>query len=288
MKICAVVVTFNRRDLLKENIEALFNQTTELDKIIIVDNNSNDGTGELLEIYKSNNKNFEYISLKENIGGAGGFNYAIKEACKYNYDYIWIMDDDTVPQYDALEKLLKSNVWNNRWGFLCSKVLWIDDTLCKMNIPSYKKGGNNNELESASFVSLLIKTKDIEEVGLPIKDFFIWGDDLEFTLRLSNNISSGYIVDDSIVVHKMKENISVDISRENSERISRYFYEFRNKYYIYKNQGKILNYYYHFVKTIVKILIIKNNNKLKKLRIMFNGMIKGYKFNPSIEMLIDK
>ena len=71
-KTVAVVVTFNRKELLRRNLAALTSQThSDLD-IMIIDNASTDGTREYVDdIVKANN--ITYVCLKENIGGAGGF-----------------------------------------------------------------------------------------------------------------------------------------------------------------------------------------------------------------------
>ena len=102
--IVAVVVTYNRKELLKECIEEL-TKNKEID-VMIIDNASTDGTADMIKEYTSN-KLF-YVNTGKNLGGAGGFNFGIKEALKQdNYDYIWIMDDDTIVHEDSLEKLVE-------------------------------------------------------------------------------------------------------------------------------------------------------------------------------------
>ena len=49
MKTAAVIVTYNRKELLEENIKALLDQSEKLNKIFIIDNNSTDGTKSYLE-----------------------------------------------------------------------------------------------------------------------------------------------------------------------------------------------------------------------------------------------
>ncbi|MBI1933772.1 MAG: glycosyltransferase [Ignavibacteriales bacterium] len=80
-KICAVVVTYNRLKLLQECIEALKNQTIKLDEIIVVNNNSKDGTTEWLD----KQKDLTNIH-QENLGGAGGFQNGMKEAYIKGFD----------------------------------------------------------------------------------------------------------------------------------------------------------------------------------------------------------
>ena len=128
--VCAVVVTYNRKQLLIECLEALLRQTRPLDGIYIIDNHSTDGTEKLLlekgyitelppyEIKEPWEKDFEvrnlvngakvkihYVRMHENTGGAGGFYEGVKRGYEKGYDWLWLMDDDAEPKEDALEKL---------------------------------------------------------------------------------------------------------------------------------------------------------------------------------------
>ena len=105
--LCAdVVVTYNRKELLAENIAALLAQSYHDHDILIIDNASTDGTKEMLIENYSYNKTLNVIRMKKNIGGAGGFFTGIKQAMKDTCDYLWIMDDDTVPTKDCLKELI--------------------------------------------------------------------------------------------------------------------------------------------------------------------------------------
>lgn len=288
--ICAVIVTYNRLELLKYTIENVLNQSRKVDEIIVINNASTDGTKEFLSTLRE----ITTINLSTNIGGAGGFYEGIKYGVEKGYDYIWIMDDDTICTKCALEKMEEKikYISNESIGFLASNVLFKDNKPCIMNIPVTKEFWNEHsdkgliELEATSFVSVLISKEAICEVGLPIKEFFIWGDDFEYTRRISKKFKS-YFVCDSIVHHYMNENKGVDILITSKERLFRYYYEFRNKYYIQKIQGKkhILRYYKYLLKTILKILFTKTDGRFKKLHIVIKGWINGIKFNPNIEYI---
>ena len=107
MKVIAVVVTYNRKKLLKECIGALINQNLELYKIIIVNNASTDGTTEYFQsehIFKD--EKIKIINLTKNTGGAGGFEVGTRAAYAAGADYIWLMDDDAEPVKDCLEILI--------------------------------------------------------------------------------------------------------------------------------------------------------------------------------------
>ena len=77
-KVMAIIVTFNRKELLKESIEALLNQSYKNCDILVVDNASSDGTREFISGY-IDNKKVIYKNTEVNIGGAGGFNFGIKK-----------------------------------------------------------------------------------------------------------------------------------------------------------------------------------------------------------------
>lgn len=132
--IVAVVVTYNRKVLLNKCIKSLKAQTYPLD-ILIIDNASTDGTADM---FKKDMERTIYYNTGANIGGAGGFNVGIKIAAKLGYNYYWLMDDDTIPQIDSLEKLVWADRYlNGDYGFLASNVLWKDGSICIMNRQKY-------------------------------------------------------------------------------------------------------------------------------------------------------
>uniref|UniRef100_UPI001033D924 glycosyltransferase n=1 Tax=Klebsiella pneumoniae TaxID=573 RepID=UPI001033D924 len=99
-KVAAVVVTYNRVELLKRAIDALLAQSVELEYIVVVNNNSSDATKDYLD--SNQNKKIMPIHLSTNTGGAGGFSAGISFAHGLGVDYIWIMDDDAIPDINDL------------------------------------------------------------------------------------------------------------------------------------------------------------------------------------------
>lgn len=289
-KVVAVVVTYNRKELLKECINALLTQDYNNCDILIVDNASTDGTKEYIK-KELKNKRVNYINTGSNLGGAGGFNYGLREAYNMGYDYFWIMDDDCIVHKDSLTKLLDADFkLNGDYGFLSSRVLWKDGSICKMNIQKNKMtkwmkdfDTNYQSIVLASFVSLFLKREIIEEFGLPIKEFFIWTDDWEFTRRISRK-KKCYYISDSIVTHKSKENAGASIAVVD-ERLERFSYLYRNDCVLYRGEG-IKGWFLFNMRIILhKLRILKSNktNKKERVKIINDAIKEGKKFYPEIE-----
>lgn len=294
-KTIAIVVTYNRKELLMKCIGKLLNQTSSGLDVVVVDNASTDGTQKEVKDAFSDNKRVIYVNTGSNLGGAGGFSFGIKWAVNNGYDYLWIMDDDTMPTETALEELEKAHdILDGNYGFLSSYARWIDGTACEMNVPNLSNGWrkdidvqfNNSmiQLESASFVSMYMKAETVKEVGLPIKEFFIWSDDVEYTKRISKKYPS-YFVYNSQVVHEMQSNQATSIVESDSDRLQRYGYLYRNKYYIAKHSAKRekILFWLQVKNTIKDIFKSSCDKKMKRCGIVVRSCFKGLFFNPKIE-----
>ncbi|CAK1234624.1 glycosyltransferase family 2 protein [Fructobacillus cardui] len=293
-KVSAVIVTYNRLDLLKESVDALLNQDYKLSHIIVVDNNSKSDTKEYLE---SLGDKIDYLRLPENIGGAGGFNKGIRYFVENTEDdYLWLMDDDTIAHPDSLSAFMDYTQQNSNFSFLASKVLWKDGNIAKMNLMGYMSGRRIPDSETrvvetrnATFVSLLLDRDVVVKIGLPIVDFFIWGDDIEYTERAAR-LRPGYYVPSSQVTHATKANFGSSLLNDSADRTPRYFYHYRNKMY-YARQRKLYRKLRAEVRPwldYVNILFSKTDNKKEKLAIIRKGVKAGLKFNPTVEFAKDK
>jgi GT2 family glycosyltransferase len=298
-KIAAVVVTYNRKKLLQECLDSLLKQTKPLDSIIIMNNASTDGTEEMLRKKYLKNPIFDYVNLGENTGGAGGFHYGIKRAYEKEFDWIWCMDDDVVLKDNALKELLKviNKNKNIEFGFLCSRVIGVNGL--SMNTPSVdtKKGRNNYpiwdelldqaclRIRRATFVSFLLNKISVKKLGFPIKDFFIWGDDTEYSLRITSQMPA-YLVGKSLAVHKRHIQKPPNILTEKDfQRIKFFFYMYRNDLYTKKCHSGNFFLFASFLKTIFIFLMCFFNSHypLLKAKIVSKALIAYLLFNPVVE-----
>lgn len=291
--VAAVVVTYNRKELLGENIECLLAQKPYIPAIIVVDNHSTDGTRESLDKYIEADK-IIYLDTGANLGGAGGFSYGIKYAAEQGYDYIWVMDDDCMPTDSALKEFSNADeTLDGQYGFLSSKVLWKDGSICTMNLQRETVTKNLENFDKniqsvamASFVSLFIPTRIVKELGLPIKEFFIWTDDWEYTRRISRKYKC-YSVSKSVVIHKSKSNIGANIVSESIDRLDRFNYLYRNDVYLYRREG-LKGFGYEIIRLgghCIKVLFKSKDNKIRRLEKILGGTKRGLSFKPPIEYL---
>jgi rhamnopyranosyl-N-acetylglucosaminyl-diphospho-decaprenol beta-1,3/1,4-galactofuranosyltransferase len=230
-RVCAVVVTYNRKDLLRECLSALESQTRPVDRVLVIDNASTDGTP---EIVSREHPAAELVRMDLNVGGAGGFREGVQRSHDDGFDWLWLMDDDTIPTATALEELLAAPTQLNGIGrplVLASKALMPDgESLHPFNVPRPDERYPDRmaaavergylPIRYTSFVSAFIHRDAVTEYGLPIGDYFIWLDDVEFTARVIRE-RPGYLAPRSVVVHKSH-------TRGSSHGGERYYYAVRN------------------------------------------------------------
>ncbi|QTX05290.1 glycosyltransferase [Agromyces archimandritae] len=235
----AVVVAYNRRELLAEVLDALDAQTVR-PHVIVVDNASSDGSGDLAR----DRAGVELIELARNTGGAGGFAAGLAIALdRHEPEWVWLMDDDTVPTPTALEELLRAADAGDV-AAAGSRVVWTDGSEHPMNTPRENPFASREErlraarlggiaVRSTSFVSMLVRAEAAREAGLPIADYFIWNDDFEYSTRVIRG-RFGLHVPASVVVHKTKALASTD-----ADPGGRFYYEVRNKLWMFRRSASL-------------------------------------------------
>ena len=128
IKLLVLIITYNRLALLKESSQAGLGQTWNSFDILVIDNHSTDGTWEYLQALEGKDS-ISFLRLGQNTGGSGGFHIGIRAALCRGYSHIWLMDDDTVPDSHAAERLLSADRLLGKYGFLVSLPIWKDGSL---------------------------------------------------------------------------------------------------------------------------------------------------------------
>jgi rhamnopyranosyl-N-acetylglucosaminyl-diphospho-decaprenol beta-1,3/1,4-galactofuranosyltransferase len=302
MQVTAVIVTYNRLELLKECIAAVKAQTYKPSFILVVNNDSTDGTTEWL------NQQSDLIVIHQpNKGGAWGFYTGIKEGYKTGAGWFWVMDDDTIPSETALENLKEAAELTKDekdvFGFFASKVIWTDGKLHLMNRPGiatnftghrsfeYYQSKGVTPLYFNSFVSVLISREAVNKCGLPIKEFFIWNDDVEYTQRIVKHNLVGGLVEKSVVVHKTPVNYKSDLFADSKANLWKYSYGMRNRLYIRRYQKGRASYLRNILKNYFvmpfRIAFKRKDNRWAYTKMIWKSSLAAMRFNPTIEYISD-
>ncbi|MDU0325432.1 MULTISPECIES: glycosyltransferase family 2 protein [Microbacterium] len=290
--VAAVVVTFNRLEKLKTVLASLEAQTHAPAKVFVIDNASTDGTAAYL-LEREWTLPYEVVTMATNSGGAGGFAEGMVHGYASGADHVWIMDDDCYPRPQALEALVRGFEQSvaelgGDVPFACSVVEYIDGNICEMNnpVPTWDwarllvKGQSNVMVTACSFVSVLIPRWAIAEYGLPYRDYFIWFDDREYTLRLTRRCP-GVQVMDSVVVHDMGENRGVNFSMVDAKSVWKFAYGVRNEASYQLHHRGLL----YFLEFGARLFVSLHRGRVSlPLRAKLLGrLFAGIGFNPKIE-----
>lgn len=291
-KIAALVVTYNRKELLRRCIACLCAQKGTTPDIWVIDNASTDGTKQMVAALDLTN--LTYRNTGANLGGAGGFAYAVEAAVQADYDGLWLMDDDTLPEPGALAALLQADRdLGGDYGWLSSRALAPDGGDQPMNRQRKDPYRDIDAFEAldrplvksamASFVSLFLPAQTVRAFGLPIAEFFIWSDDWEYTRRISRQRPC-YTVAASRVVHAMQNPTVVNIATDTPQRWGRYQYFYRNDVYLYRREG-LPGWLWLLAKDVwhsAQVLSGRGPQKAARLKIIWRGFAAGVRFHPPI------
>lgn len=274
-QIIAVVVTYNRLNLLKNVISALKRQTKKVDRILIINNGSTDGTGDWLE--KQDNI---MVITQENIGGSGGFYRGIKEAYELKADYVWCMDDDVYPFDDCLEQMLIAmpstggivspqrlyNGIERVYGGECKHFNFSNPFKpLKSDLSVHDLNGNTEyvNVEAIAFEGPLFSRDVIASIGFPEKDLFIFWDDTEYSYRA---FRAGFLVRYAIKARFFKEDLRSKIT-DLDKRSWKYPYMIRNEVFFINRYGSLFFKYVYIIKVLFRYIagivkhLFKNDKK---------------------------
>ncbi len=296
-RVIAVVLTYNRKELLKRCLEAIQHQTRPCDDVVVINNASIDGTLEMLE--SDEYAGIHVYTLKKNVGAAGGFNAGFRMGYENGADHVWMMDDDVIPLPTALEELLEADTLLEQKGlkraYLLSTAYTEEGQVTNTPQPSDMRNQAGypswpQELEhglaavsSGTFVSILLPRRVLDEYGLPVSSMFIWGEDAEYTLRITREVP-GYLVGSSKVAHIRHGGGTISIVKENNPVRINYYKNFvRNNIYIarkYKTRRRVVSIVFKNFWLSGTMLV---KGQFRKAYVVCMGVIQSFWFNPELE-----
>lgn len=198
-KIATIIINYNGSDDTLECLNSLLFSSIKTDAIVI-DNNSNE---EEIKKLETSNIKHKLIKNNNNLGFAGGNNIGIKYAIENGYEYILLLNNDTVVAPDMIKKLISHMASNTvmlpkMYQYKNPEKIWYDGGyISKIVGKAYhyhegKKDGNTDdrELKECSFATgccMLANTDVFIKNGLMNEDYFLYSEDVDFSIRLQNN-----------------------------------------------------------------------------------------------------
>lgn len=303
MKIACIIVTFNRKQLLKNCLEAVNAQNFKPTVVYITDNASTDGTMESVQEwgYYNTTRNgicYKYILNSKNEGGAGGFNLGMKTAYEEGEsDAYWVMDDDGVPASDCLEKLI---CHMNKYDYLSPMVIDTVDanmtSFMGVTVDELLKRQKDGIIENECnpFNGVIYSHKLVKEVGFPKKEMFIWGDEINYNIRARQAGYMPAMVVNAIHRHPInRQQLDTYLGKRtcvisdsemklfcmmrNKIYNMRIEYAFRNAFQKTLKEWVIYNIYYLFKCKDIKKALLVNEAIIKGFTKNFNGLNKYIK-----------
>ena len=293
-KIYATVLTYNRQELLRQCLDAIRLQSTSIDTVLVIDNGSTDGT---IDMLKNDYPWVEIARLATNLGASGGFNFATRIAMAAGATHVWLMDDDVIADCDALQHLLDG--FNHLAAAGCPAAFIVSSAYAPngelTNVPVLAEGRNSLgypdwprwlhqalvPVRRATFVSILIPAHTFQTFGYPLGSMFIWGEDSEFTLRISN-IIPGYLCGASKVVHVRANPGILDVRRENTAlRRGWHRYRVRNHFYnlkTHRSASAAVRYAFQMLGDVVRLFL---EGRTRDAAIIARGIVEGVFFQPN-------
>ncbi|MBU1074842.1 glycosyltransferase family 2 protein [Patescibacteria group bacterium] len=232
-KLFIVIVTWNGERLIRDCLNSVYGQNKSDFGVIVVDNNSIDGTKEII---RESFKDVILIENDENLGFAAGNNVGIKKALSLGTDYVCLLNQDTEVSNNFAENCVKYLVENKKVGlaspiilFTNSEKIWFAGSriFCGREILAHattkigehtdkkislSEFSNNSHVDWIPACALFVKKDVFEKIGLLDEKFFMYGEDVDFSLRAK---IAGYelgIIDSTTIIHKEDLNSKFEIN----------------------------------------------------------------------------
>ncbi|MGC8468483.1 MAG: glycosyltransferase [Acetobacteraceae bacterium] len=234
--IAAVIVTCRRPALLARAIAAALAQTSPPERVLVIDNSVDLAVNAAVRAAFAADARVCFHLARDNLGGAGGYHLGLRLALAAGAEAVWLLDDDAIAAPEALAWLARTAAEFAPVGFVCSRVVWTDGSPAVMNQPVpaadwarfLLPGQPVVKVRTATFVSLLVSAAVVRAKGLPAREFFVWYDDNDYTLRITDDLT-GLWEGRSVVVHEMARNEGAAFETVTTASLWKYRYGVRNE-----------------------------------------------------------
>lgn len=264
-----VIVTYNNYSMLYRLLDDISDQVYPVHRVIIVDNST------IFHIfnYKFKNTGIKYIRPKMNVGSAGGYWLGLK-LTQERSDYVLTLDDDVTLDKNAIFELVRFFDTNkNRLKLFAARCVSFGSRLAKPQ-----------ELRYAPWRGTMFSTSAIEYVGLPMKELFLYAEDIEYSIRFHRLGYKCFWVPSALCTELRgsgKRQVTLfGKSRVIYDRPYQYYYSFRNHIIVYRRHLMFEDICKLLLYSLKIFLVLINDFKTKNsracLKAIFFGILDGF------------
>ena len=244
-KIGIVIVNYNGIKFQNESIRSIIKSRYSNYEIIVVDNDSTDGS---IEVLKQEFPSVTVIETGVNHGVAKGNNIGIKEAIKRKSEYIMLLNNDIELEENLINILManadKTTITVPKIYYYDKKLIWsaggvVDwetglPTHIGYGCPDGKRYSYKREVEIAPTCCMLIHKNIFKIVGLMDVNYFMYYDDTDFCIRANEKGIKTMYIPEAIMWHKVSSS-----SGGEKSRICRYYSNRNLLYFMKKYKNKV-------------------------------------------------
>ena len=296
-KIAIIIINWNTYQLTFNCLKSLKACTYKNKTIFLVDNGSKDGSGDKIALEFPD---INFIKNEINEGFTGANNKALKVILKQNFDYVLLLNNDTEVKPNFLSLLEarmdsdqnlaatqplildfpnKNTIWNAGGSF--NSFFCLFKTRCKGMIynPKLKI---DTYTQWISGCCILVKIAVIKKVGLLDNRFFIYFEDADWSIRMTNLGYKLGVVPESIIYHHSSgSNVKNNTSSEGNLSPYSHYLNVRNHIYLIKKHSFLFNnlgsWLYQIFKIFSYSIYFILRGRLGKFKMVWRGVLDGVK-----------
>lgn len=288
-KVSIILLNWNSGEFTKSCIESLNEISYFNYNIIVVDNGSVDGSDYAL---KREFANIVLLKNNENMGFTGGNNVGIDFALQHEADFVLILNNDTVVDKNFLSEMVKVAETDERIGMTTCKMFYYDKPkriwyaggiVNKLTLKSKHIGANEIDAKKYSTVRevgfvtgccMLVRRELIEKIGAFDENFFIYAEDLDWSLRASKAGYKLVYTGSAILWHMQSVSVRKNMLGKNKGTSTplHHYLGNRNRIFILRKHGNIINrtlggilLSFRFTYTSAGLIVLRRWSKLSSL-----------------------
>lgn len=296
-ELAIILLNYNNVDDTLECVKSIEKNYSNECTIVVVDNKSTDNSKELLI---KNKDRYKLILNDVNNGFAHGNNIGIQWALSEGFEYVMLLNNDTLVTKESIEKMMKSIKDNKNIGIVSPRIMYYPDKESiwfdggkinwlkfivehknmNKNIKDIQESNENEEV--VDFITgccMLIRSDVINSVGYLPEEYFMYYEDVDYCIKIKDAGYDLLSIKDSIIYHKVSSSSGGEDSPFSIKWGTRNRIIFMNKY---KQRVPLIKYYggvlFFYVTRGMKLISYKVKGDKTRFNAIIDGMKAGKEF----------